>query len=85
MVRDALDQRCNPRPLPGDVLPPNVQNQLQMTEQQKKELAELQKKVDAELEKILTPEQRAQLKRMRDGGMGGPGFGPPGGMPPKQP
>lgn len=67
-----------PAPKPGDVLPPNVQNALQMTEQQKKELAELQKKVDAELEKILTPEQRAQLKRMRDGG-------PPGGMPPKQP
>jgi spore coat protein H len=65
------------RPLPGDVLPPNVQNTLQMTEQQKKELADLQKKVDAELDKILTPEQRAALKRMREGGMGGPGFGPP--------
>lgn len=68
-----------PPPLrPGDVLAPNVQNTLQMTDAQKKELAELQKKVDAELEKILTPDQRAQLKRMRDGGgMGGPGFGPP--------
>jgi spore coat protein H len=55
------------RPLPGDVLPPNVQTQLQMTEDQKRKLAELQKQVDAELEKILTPEQRAQLKRLRDG------------------
>jgi spore coat protein H len=66
-------------PRPGDVLPVNVQNTLQMTDGQKKDLAELQKKVDAELEKILTPEQRAQLKRLREGpgGMGGPGFGPP--------
>jgi hypothetical protein len=64
------------RPLPGDVLPPNVQNQLQMTAQQKKELAQLQQKVDAELEKILTPEQRSQLKRLREGGPGG-GFPPP--------
>lgn len=61
------------RPKPGDVLPPNVQTQLQMTEKQKADLIELQKKVDAELEKILTPEQRSQLKRLRDGG----GFGPP--------
>lgn len=61
------------RPKPGDVLPPNVQTQLQMTEKQKADLLELQKKVDAELEKILTPEQRSQLKRLRDGG----GFGPP--------
>ena len=60
------------RPLPGDVLPPNVQNNLQMTEAQKKELADLQKEVDARLDKILTPEQRSQLKRMREGG-----FGPP--------
>jgi len=44
-----------------------------MTEKQKADLLELQKKVDAELEKILTPEQRSQLKRLRDGG----GFGPP--------
>lgn len=81
------------RPKPGDVLAPNVQTQLQMTEQQKKELAELQKKVDVELEKILTAEQRASLKRLRDGGgMGFPppppggGFPPPGGgfPPPKQ-
>lgn len=66
-----------PRPLPGDVLPPNVQTNLQMTDAQKKELADLQKKVDAELDKILTPEQRSQLKRMREGGMGG--------FPPKMP
>ena len=65
-----------PQLRPGDVLPMPVQNTLQMTATQKKELAELQKKVDAELEKILTPEQRAQLKRLREG---------PGGLPPKKP
>lgn len=68
------------RPNPCEVLPPPVQNALQMTDAQKKELAGLQKKVDAELEKILTPEQRAQLKRLREGGGMG-GF--PGGPPPK--
>ncbi len=61
---------------PGDVLPPNVQNTLQMTDAQKQQLAELQKKVDAELEQILTPEQRAQLKRLREAKQPG-GFGPP--------
>lgn len=78
------------RPNPGEVLPPPLQNALKMTDAQKKALADLQKKVDAELEEILTPEQRAQLKRLREGGMGGfgppPGGGvpgrPPGGMPP---
>ena len=69
------------RPNPGEVLPPPLQNALQMTNAQKKELADLQKKVDAELERILTPEQRAQLKRMRDDGGGMGGF--PGGPPPK--
>jgi spore coat protein H len=72
------------RPNPGDVLPMPLQNALQMTDAQKKALAALQKKVDAELEQILTPDQRAQLKRMREGGMGPqPGGGFPGGPPKK--
>jgi hypothetical protein len=39
--------------------------------------------VDEKLDRIMSDEQRAQLKRMREGGpMGGPpGFGPPGGPP----
>jgi spore coat protein H len=88
------------RPAPGEVLPLPLQNALQLTDAQKKGLAELQKQVDAELEKILTPQQQAQLKRMRQGGFGPPpgggfpggpppggGFpgGPPGGMPPRKP
>jgi spore coat protein CotH len=67
-----------PRPNPGEIFAAPVQNALQMTEKQKKDLAELQMKVDAELEKILTPQQKEQLKRMREGPRpGGPGFGPP--------
>jgi len=78
------------RPNPGEIIPAPLQNALQMTETQKKALAELQKKVDAELDMLLTPPQRAQLKRMREGDMGGPqpngGFpgGPPGVPPRKQ-
>jgi spore coat protein CotH len=67
-----------PRPNPGEIFSAPIQNALQMTEKQKKDLAELQKKVDAELEKILTPQQKEQLKRMREGPRpAGPGFGPP--------
>lgn len=69
-------------PRPGDVLPAPTQNALQMSEAQRKELADLQKEVDARLEKILTPDQRSQLKRMREGPMGG--FGP-GAVPPPKP
>jgi spore coat protein H len=71
-----------PRPNPGEIFPAPLQNALQMTDKQKMDLAELQKKVDAELEKILTPEQKEQLKRMREGSRPGPGFGPPGGFAP---
>jgi spore coat protein H len=71
------------RPNPGEIFPAPIQQALQMTDKQKKELTELQKKVDEELEKILTPEQKAQLKRMRDGGMRPPGGMQPG-FPPKQ-
>jgi spore coat protein CotH len=69
-------------PRPGEILPPPLQDALQLTEDQKKQLAELQKETDARLDKVLNDEQRAELKRMREGnvivvGPGGPG-GPPG-------
>jgi hypothetical protein len=70
------------------VLPANVQDQLRLTPEQKKQVAELQKDVEGKLEKILTQDQRAQLKNLRDGtgpmpvdvvgGFGGPGRGPGG-------
>jgi len=74
-------------PQPGQILAPFLQNQLKLSDDQKKQLEDLQKDVDAKLEKLLTDEQRKQLKDMREGagrggfgGRGGPGGGgrPPG-------
>ena len=62
---------------PGTLLPTFLQDQLKLTEDQKKQLDELQKEVTAKLDKMLTEEQRDQLKKMRD--FAGGGFGPPGG------
>ena len=71
-------------PPPGVIMPPPVQDTLQLTEAQKKQMADIQKEIDEKLEKLLTEEQRKQFKEMKDrgpgGGPGGPGgFGPPGG------
>ena len=56
---------------PGTVLSAGVQQQLRLTDEQKKELERIQKEVDAQLEKVLTEEQRTQLKAMRDRQPGG--------------
>jgi hypothetical protein len=71
---------------PGQILPPRLQERLNLTEAQARQLEELQREVDARLSKILTEEQRRQLAEMRPRGPGGPGsfggpegFGPPGG------
>jgi hypothetical protein len=70
-------------PQPGQVLPPFLQERLNLTDAQKKQLEELQKEVDGKLAKILTDEQKKQLKEMREGfgrgGRGGPGGRGPGG------
>lgn len=73
-------------PRPGEVLPGTLQEQLKLTDEQKKQLAGLQKEVDGRLETIMTDDQRKQLREFRDrapgGGMmfaGPPGGGPPGG------
>jgi spore coat protein CotH len=70
----------------GDILPAPVQDQLQLSEEQRKKLAELQKETDAKLEKLLTAEQLRQFKEMKDrgpmvfgGGFGGPMMGGGGG------
>jgi hypothetical protein len=85
---------------PGEVMPGFVQDQLKLSEEQKKLVGDLQKEVDGKLDKILTEDQKAQLKQMRErgprgpGGAGGPGGGPGGpgrpggpdkGPPPKRP
>jgi hypothetical protein len=73
---------------PGQVLPAFIQDELNLTEAQRRDLQELQKDVDARLAKILTAEQQQQLQQLRSrgpgsggpGGPGGPGgFGPPPG------
>jgi hypothetical protein len=63
-------------PQPGQILPQFLQDQLNLTADQKKQLNELQKHVDAQLEKILNDRQKQQLKNLRDAGPVG-GFGPP--------
>lgn len=72
-------------PQPGQVLPPFLQDELQLTEAQRRELQELQKDVDSRLSKILTSDQQQQLRQMQSRGPGGPGgpgggFGGPGGQ-----
>jgi hypothetical protein len=71
-------------PQPGQVLPPFLQERLNLTADQKKKLEALQKEVDGKLAKILTDEQKKQMKQMREGfGRGGPGGpGGPGGRGP---
>ncbi len=62
-------------PPPGQLLPPFVQERLNLSAEQKKQLEELQKKVDAVLAKTLTDGQMKQLKDRPQGfgGRGGPG------------
>ena len=59
-------------PQPGVILPAFLQDELEMTDKQKKELADLQKDVDAKLAKILTDKQKKQLEEMRERGPKGP-------------
>ncbi len=70
-------------PQPGQILPPRVQSQLNLTAAQKKKLAALQKQVDERLAKILTDEQKKQLELMQSRGGGQPqrGRGPQGDRP----
>ncbi len=77
------------RPRPGQVLPPFMAHRLNLSEKQQKAIEDLQEDTEKKLSKILTPEQREQLKSIReqgppqgprDFGPGGPqgprGFGP---------
>jgi spore coat protein H len=64
------------RPRPGDILPAPLRDALRLTDEQKKKFDELQKDVDRRVDELLTEEQRAQWKRIREAG---PPKGPPGG------
>jgi len=71
-------------PRPGQILPPFLQQELNLTADQKQQIALLQKEVDEKLDKVLTDQQKQQLKEMRRGpgpgrrGRRGPGGGPEG-------
>ena len=60
-------------PMPGQILPPFLQEQLKLTDDQKKQLDALQKDLDAKLDKLLTDDQKKMLKEMRERGPGRPG------------
>ncbi|VTR91067.1 secreted protein : Uncharacterized protein OS=Singulisphaera acidiphila (strain ATCC BAA-1392 / DSM 18658 / VKM B-2454 / MOB10) GN=Sinac_2097 PE=4 SV=1: EF-hand_5: EF-hand_5 [Gemmata massiliana] len=66
-------------PALGQVMPVFLQDQLKLTDAQKKQLEAIQKDVDAKLEKLMTEEQRKTFKAMKERGPGGPGG--PGGFP----
>jgi Spy/CpxP family protein refolding chaperone len=72
------------RSQPGTIMSTFMQEQLKLTDEQKKQVAELQKEVDGKMDKILTDEQREQLKKIKEAGANGGGFGgrPGGGNPP---
>ena len=69
-------------PRPGQLLPPFLQEQLNLTPEQKKQLEELQHEADRKLQAILTEGQRKQFQEMQQGFGRGPGFPPPPPGPP---
>ncbi len=76
-------------PQPGQILSSGLQQELRLTDAQRKQIADLQREVDARLEKILSPEQQRALRELRERGPrgGGPGNagGPGNGPPPRRP
>lgn len=61
-------------PQAGQVLPVFIQDQLELTADQKKQLGEFQKEVDSKLDTLLTADQKKQFKEPKGfgGGFGGP-------------
>jgi hypothetical protein len=64
-------------PRPGQILPIFVQDQLNLSADQRKQLNTLQQEVDTKLGKILTEVQRSQLREMQERGPGGKSPPPP--------
>ena len=67
---------------PGTLLPGPMQDELKLTDAQKKDLEKLQKETEEKLVALMTDAQKKQWKEMKDrfpGGPGGGGFGGPGG------
>jgi hypothetical protein len=73
-------------PQVGDLLPPFLLDQLQLTEAQRAEYDQLQREVREELNKIWNDDQQQRLREFENMFARGPGFGgPPGGGPPNGP
>jgi hypothetical protein len=78
------DKKGPPRYELGQLFPPFVRDQLDLTPEQAKQVAELEATVKRRLEKVLTAEQKQKLQDLRPpmgpGGKGGtPGKGGKGG------
>lgn len=73
------DRRGGPPPRfqLGDVFPPPLLEELDLTTEQEKELEVIKSDVKAKLEKLLTADQKRTVENFRPRGPGGPG-GPPG-------
>ncbi len=65
-------------PRPGQVLPPFLADQLQLSAEQREKLDALQQHVDRQLQEILTESQRQQLQQRPPGPPNGRGPGRPG-------
>jgi hypothetical protein len=74
-----------PRMELGQIFPPHLMDELNLTKEQQKELESIQKELKTKLEKLLTAEQKKKIEEFRPGGPGGPGGekGGKGGPPPK--
>jgi hypothetical protein len=66
-------------PRPGEVLSEPLRGALRLTEEQRKKFDELQRDTDGKIDQLLSEEQRAMFRRMREGRPGG--FGTPKGLP----
>lgn len=60
-------------PRPGQILPPPVRDQLELTDAQKKQIDELQKDIDTKVAKLLTPDQKKIMAEPFGFRMGSPG------------
>lgn len=58
-------------PLPGQIFPPFLRDELKLSDEQRKQLDDLQKQVDQKLSEILTDSQRRQLQEFRQRAPGG--------------
>ena len=53
----------------GQVLPPALQQRLNLTDEQKKQIDAIQKEVEAKILKVLTDDQKKQFEELKKGGL----------------